>query len=93
MNKAGALRLILIITCIELLASIVWPAYILSTQNLELGALIIGVIFAILIIYYLVYLIFIIRYSRRNPMGQSISLAVLLNVLPIIFYVIVLLFT
>ncbi|WP_184545842.1 hypothetical protein [Mucilaginibacter sp. FT3.2] len=85
MNKTKALNIISVISMLELLVSVAWPAYIIGTRNVGLGIFGIGAIAAILVIYYLIFIVFVSRYSKREPEKQNIGLVVLLNMLPFIF--------
>ncbi|SDD65822.1 hypothetical protein SAMN05216464_102201 [Mucilaginibacter pineti] len=92
MNTAKALKVILIITCIQLLIFIAWPIYIFSTENLGLGVFGIGFIFASLMIYYLVYLVSLTRYIETKPIEPKVGSRIFFNILPIIIYALIFLF-
>jgi hypothetical protein len=83
MRKAVLLNIILIVTFIELLASIILPFFVI-TNGMGLGAVIFGALFIVLIIYFLIYLIFLTRYVKREEDSQSIPLVIFLNILPFI---------
>ena len=87
MNKSKILNVILIITCIEILILIICPIYILNTNDdMELGALVIGGIFAAIIISYLIYLIALVRFLKSKPFDPKTGMWVFLNVLPLTIY-------
>lgn len=92
MNTAKALRVILIITCIQLIICVVWPIYLFYTENLGLGVFAIGFIFVTLIFYYLVYLVFLTRYIETKPVEPKFGLVIFFNILPITIYALIFLF-
>jgi hypothetical protein len=83
MRKATFLNIILILTFIELLTSIILPFFVIK-NGMGLGAVIFGALFIVLIIYFLIYLIFLTRYVKREEVSQSIPLVIFLNILPFI---------
>jgi len=88
MTKLKALNLILIITCIEIVACLVFAWNVLSEPGGGLGAVVFGFVFGVIILYYLIYLLALARYARSKPVNPNIWLIILLNLLPIIGFVI-----
>ncbi|MDB5147263.1 MAG: hypothetical protein JWQ57_1283 [Mucilaginibacter sp.] len=83
-NKPKALKVISIVTFIEIIASVAWPIKMTYKQILGLGALIIWAISAIPFIYYTIFIIFLARYSKREAEDQNIGLVIFFNLLPIV---------
>ena len=89
MNKLRILNIISVISFIELIACVAYPAYVMNTQNLELGALVLGFVFGALIIYYIIFILFISRYSKKEETEQNIGWVIFLDIAPLIFYAII----
>lgn len=88
MKKSNVLNYISIIACIEIFIFIIYPVYLFSTtDDLELGAGIVGFTFGTLIIYYIFYLIALSRFIQSKPLNPKTAMWVVLNVLPIVIYV------
>lgn len=83
-NKPKVLKVISIVTFIEIIASVAWPIKMTYKQILGLGALVVWAIFAIPFIYYTIFIIFLARYSKREAEDQNIGLVIFLNLLPIV---------
>jgi len=83
-NKARALKVISIITFIELIISVAWPIEIISTHPVGLGVFVVIPIFAIAFIYYAIFIIFLSRYSKKAADDQNIGTVIFFNVLPVI---------
>jgi multisubunit Na+/H+ antiporter MnhE subunit len=90
MTKLKALNIILIITCIEIVACVVFAWNVLSDPGIELGAIVFGFLFGVIILYYLIYLLVLARYAQKRPANPNIWLIILLNLLPVIGFVILL---
>jgi len=85
MKKSTLLNVIAVGTLIELLSFIILPFVVLK-NSMELGAVVLGFIFIVLIIYYTAFVFFLARYSKREPERQNIGLVIFLNLLPLIIY-------
>jgi hypothetical protein len=83
-NKPKVLKVISIVTFIEIIASVAWPIKMTYKQIPGLGALVVWAIFAIPFIYYTIFIIFLARYSKREAEDQNIGLVIFLNLLPIV---------
>ncbi|WP_370998951.1 hypothetical protein [Mucilaginibacter sp. RCC_168] len=90
MTKLKALNLILIITCVEIVTCIAFAWNALSEPGGGLGAVGFGFLFGVIILYYLIYLLLLARYAQGKPVNPNIWLIILLNLLPVIGFVILL---
>jgi hypothetical protein len=83
MNKI--IRLFFCITFLEIFICIAYPAYLFSTQSVELGAILVGFIFFSLILYYGIFCIYLNRIAV-NGKDPNVIILTLFNLLPILFY-------
>ncbi|PWK80615.1 hypothetical protein LX99_01084 [Mucilaginibacter oryzae] len=87
MSKAKTLKVLSIITFLEIIGMIAWPIILGWGQLFSAAGAVLAAIFAIPLIYYVIFVIFLARYAKREPEDQNIGLVIFLNVLPIIFMV------
>jgi len=80
----NALKFFLYLTYVELLLLIITAVYIFNTQNLELGALVLGFVFFVIYVYYAIYAITLTRYLKNERGGNGFLLLVF-NILPLFF--------
>lgn len=84
MNKAQTLKVLSIITFLEIIAMVVWPIVTGWGQLIGPAGLLLAVIFVFPLIYYVVFLVFLSRYAKREAQDQNIGLVIFFNILPII---------
>lgn len=84
MSKAKTLKILSVVTFLEVITSVAWPIQMTYKQPLGPAALLLYAIFAIPFIYYTLFIIFLARYAKRDADDQNIGLVIFFNVLPII---------
>lgn len=90
MSKAKTLKVLSVITFLEIIGMIAWPVILGWGQLQSAAGILLAAIFAVPLIYYVIFTIFLARYAKREPEDQNIGLVIFLNVLPIIFLVYIL---
>jgi hypothetical protein len=83
MSKAKTLKVLSVITILEIIGTVVWPIVTGWGQLIGPAGLLLAVIFVFPIIYYIVFLVFLSRYTKREKEDQNIGLLVFFNILPI----------
>lgn len=84
MSKAKTLKILSVITVLEIIGMIIWPIILGWGQLVSFAGLLLSVIFVFPLIYYVVFMIFLSRYAQREAQDQNIGLVIFLNVLPVI---------
>ncbi|MFS2187335.1 hypothetical protein ACCC92_11725 [Mucilaginibacter sp. Mucisp84] len=84
MSKAQTLKVLSVITFLEIVGMVVWPIILGWGQLMSSAGLLLSVIFVFPLIYYVVFIIFLSHYAQRNVQDQNIGLVIFLNVLPVI---------
>jgi hypothetical protein len=84
MSKVKALKVLSIITVIEIIGMVVWPIQIGWGQVLGPAGKLLFEIFTIPFIYYVAFLIFLSRYAKKKTEDQNIGLVIFFNVMPIV---------
>ncbi|QEM05655.1 hypothetical protein DIU31_019830 [Mucilaginibacter rubeus] len=84
MSKAQTLKVLSVITFLEIVGMVVWPIILGWGQLMSSAGLLLSVIFVFPLIYYVVFIIFLSRYAQRDVQDQNIGLVIFLNVLPVI---------
>lgn len=84
MSKAKTLKVLSVITILEIIGMVVWPIITGWGQLIGPAGLLLAVIFVFPFIYYIAFLIFLSRYAKRETQDQNIGLVIFFNVVPII---------
>ncbi|WPV00061.1 hypothetical protein SNE26_29040 [Mucilaginibacter sp. cycad4] len=83
MCKAKTLKVLSVITFLEIIGMLIWPIILGWGQLMSSAGLLLSVIFIFPLIYYVVFIIFLSRYAQREAQDQNIGLVIFLNVLPV----------
>lgn len=84
MSKAQTLKVLSVITFLEIVGMVIWPIVLRWGRLRSSAGLLLSVIFVFPLIYYIIFMIFLSRYAQRDVQDQNIGLVIFLNVLPVV---------
>jgi len=84
MSKIKTLKVLSVITFLEIIGMVAWPVILGWGQLIGPAGKLLFTIFIFPFFYYIAFLIFLSRYAKREKDDQNIGLVIFLNVAPII---------
>ncbi|MET3502974.1 hypothetical protein ABIC45_004611 [Mucilaginibacter rubeus] len=84
MSKAQTLKILSVITFLEIVGMVVWPIILGWGQLMSSAGKLLFTIFLLPFIYYIGFFVFLSRYVKRENNDQNIGLLIFSNVVPII---------
>jgi uncharacterized membrane protein YhaH (DUF805 family) len=84
MSKAKTLKVLSVITILEIIGMVAWPVILGWGQLIGPAGKLLLTIFLLPFIYYIAFFIFLSRYVKREKDDQNIGLLIFSNVVPII---------
>jgi hypothetical protein len=84
MSKAKTLKVLSVITILEIIGMVAWPVILGWGQLIGPAGKLLFTIFLLPFIYYIAFFVFLSRYAKREKNDQNIGLLIFSNVVPII---------